>query len=153
MIEIRRERIDVSGMTPKEIVQKYNIPESTAYTASKRGFFVRNCRRKEVIIDKSVFDTNGAYGIAWRVYNTNFRKYPKLYYMREDLVQEAVTRMYELSGRAKELADNDKHHNISWHYFYIAKRAMRNYLKSWQKTERLCDRVMEFFDASHITIC
>lgn len=152
-MEIRRERIDVSGMTAKEIVEKYAIPESTAYTASKRGFFVRNCRRKEVIIDESVFDVNGAYGIAWRVYNTNFRKYPKLDCMREDLVQEAVTRMYELSGRARELAEKDKHHNISWHYFYIAQRAMRNYLKSWQKTERLCDRVMESFDASHLTMC
>ena len=147
MIEIRRERIDVSGMTPKEIVQKYNIPESTAYTASKRGFFVRNCRRKEVIIDESVFDTNGAYGIAWRVYNTNFRKYPKLDYMREDLVQEAVTRMYELSGRAKELADKDKHHNIAWHYFWIAKRAMRNYLKSWSKGEKVLDLAMELVNA------
>lgn len=73
-MEIRRERINVEGMTPKEIVEKYGIPEGTAYGASKRGFFVRNCRRKEVIIDESVFDTNGAYGIAWRVYNTNFRR-------------------------------------------------------------------------------
>ena len=152
-MEIRREKIDVMGMTPKEIVAKYNIPEGTAYAASKRGFFVRNCRRKEVIIDESVFDTNGAYGIAWRVYNTNFRKYPKLYYMREDLVQEAVTRMYELSGRAKELAEKDKHHNISWHYFYIAQRAMRNYLKADQKTENICHKVMDRFDASYLNMC
>ena len=152
-MEIRRERIDVSGMTAKEIVAKYGIPEGTAYTASKRGYFVMNCRRKEIIIDPAVFDTSGAYGIAWRVYNTNFRKYPKLDCMREDLVQEAVTRMYELSGRAKELADNDKHHNISWHYFYIAKRAMRNYLKSWQKTENICHKVMNHFNASHLSMC
>ena len=35
-MEIRRKRIDVNGMTPKEIASKYGIPEGTAYTASKQ---------------------------------------------------------------------------------------------------------------------
>ena len=145
MIEIRRERINVEGMTAKEIVATYGIPEGTAYRAAKQGWFIKNYRRKEVIINEECFNVAGAYKIALDVWNTNFRHYPKVANLQEDLVQESVVRMFELSGRAKEMAD-DKH-NIAWHYYWIAKRTMRNYLKAWFKGERVLETAIELVSA------
>ena len=41
--EIRREKVYIpQNMTTKEIMEKYNISESSASTTQKRGWFVKN---------------------------------------------------------------------------------------------------------------
>jgi hypothetical protein len=54
--------------------------------------------------------------------------------IKDDLIQEAVTRMYELSGKAKERS-NEKY-GIGYGYFWVAHNAMLSYLKTWRKGQR-----------------
>jgi hypothetical protein len=55
--EIRRERVLIPPeMTTQEVTEKYGLPSARAYVARKKGFFVRNYSRKQVIIDPENFD-------------------------------------------------------------------------------------------------
>jgi hypothetical protein len=54
--------------------------------------------------------------------------------IKDDLIQEAVTRMYELSGKVKERANET--YGTGYAYFYVAHNAMLVFLKSWQRHTR-----------------
>jgi DNA-directed RNA polymerase specialized sigma24 family protein len=56
--------------------------------------------------------------------------------IKEDLIQEAVTRMYELSGKVKERANGK--YSIGYGFFWVAHNAMLSYLKTWQRQMRWC---------------
>ncbi len=100
----------------------------------KQGFFVKNYSKKQIIIDPENFDPAVSYSTAKRVYWKNFSLNKVAQSIKDDLIQEAVTRMYELSGKVKERA-NEKY-GIGYAYFYVAHNAMLAFLKSWQRHTR-----------------
>jgi hypothetical protein len=135
--EIRRERVIIPpDMTTSEIKEKYGLSSKQAGDALKSGFFVRNYSRKQVIIDRDNFDPSVSYSTAKRVYNKNFSMNPVAESIKEDLIQEAVTRMYELSGKVKENANGK--YSMGYGFFWVAHNAMLSYLKTWQRQMRWC---------------
>jgi hypothetical protein len=133
--EIRRERVIIPpDMTSKEIQEKYGLPSERAWVARKKGFFVKNYSRKQVIIDPENFDPSISYSTAKRVFWKNFAWNNVAASIKDDLIQEAVTRMYELSGKVKERS-NDKY-GIGYGFFWVAHNAMLSYLKTWRKGQR-----------------
>jgi len=133
--EIRRERVLIPPeMTAKEIKDKYGLPSERAWVARRKGFFVKNYSRKQVIIDPENFDPSISYSTAKRVFWKNFAWNNVAVSIKDDLVQEAVTRMYELSGKVKERS-NEKY-GIGYGYFWVAHNAMISYLKTWRKGQR-----------------
>jgi hypothetical protein len=133
--EIRRERVLIPPeLTCNEIRKKYGLTSERAWVARRKGFFVKNYSRKQVIIDPENFDPSISYSTAKRVFWKNFAWNNVAVSIKEDLIQEAVTRMYELSGKVKERS-NEKY-GIGYAYFYVAHNAMLSYLKTWRKGQR-----------------
>ena len=68
-IEIRREKVFVpSDMTVKEIMEKYGLSDSVARRSLKRGWFIKNYGRNQVIIDREHFNPETSYSIAKQVF-------------------------------------------------------------------------------------
>jgi len=133
--EIRRERIIVPPeMTKGEIKEKYGLSTKRAREALKKGFFVKNYSKRQVIIDPENFDPAVSYSTVKRVYFKNFSWRPLAQSIKEDLIQEAVTRMFELSGKVKERA-NAKY-GMGYGYFWVAHNAMLSYFVAWQREMR-----------------
>jgi hypothetical protein len=133
--EIRREKIFISPeMTTKEIKGKYGLSARRAGEAVKKGFFVKNYSKKQIIIDPENFDPAISYSTAKRVYWKNFSWIPIAQTIKEDLIQEGVTRMYELSGKVKEGANGK--YSVGYGYFWVCHNAMLSYLKTWKRQTR-----------------
>ena len=133
--EIRREKVFIPPeMTSKEIKGKYGLSSKRAREAMKQGFFVKNYSKKQIIIDPENFDPAISYSTAKRVYWRNFAWRPLAQSIKEDLIQEAVTRMYELSGKVKENANGK--YGIRYGFFWVAHNAMLSYLKTWRRQMR-----------------
>ena len=133
--EIRREKVFIPPeMTTKEVKEKYGLSAKRAREVLKQGFFVKNYSKKQIIIDPENFDPAISYSTAKRVYWKNFRWNPLAQSIKEDLIQEAVTRMYELSGKVKERANGK--YGIGYGYFWVAHNAMLSFLKTWQRQMR-----------------
>ncbi|HMK76608.1 MAG TPA: hypothetical protein VK568_10575 [Thermodesulfobacteriota bacterium] len=133
--EIRREKVFIPPEMPaQEIKEKYGLSSKRAREVLKQGFFVKNYSKKQIIIDPENFDPAVSYSTAKRVYWKNFRWSPLVQSIKEDLIQEAVTRMYELSGKVKENA-NEKY-GIGYGYFWVAHNAMLSFIKKWQRAMR-----------------
>ena len=133
--EIRREKVFIPPeMTPKEIKEKYGLSSKRAREVLKQGFFVKNYSRKQIIIDPENFDPLISYSTAKRVYFKNFAWNSLAQSIKEDLIQEAVTRMYELSGKVKEGANGK--YTIGYGFFWVAHNAMLSYLKTWKRQMR-----------------
>jgi hypothetical protein len=133
--EIRRERIIIPPeMTKREIKEKYGLSTKRAREALKKGFFVKNYSKRQVIIDPENFDPAVSYSTAKRVYFKNFSWRPLAQSIKEDLIQEAVTRMFELSGKVKEGANGK--YSVGYGYFWVAHNAMIAYLATWEKQMR-----------------
>ena len=133
--EIRRERVIIPPeMTTQEIKQEYALDSRRAAGAKRKGFFVKNYSRKQVIIDPENFDPAVSYSTAKRVYFRNFSWSPLAQSIKEDLIQEAVTRMYELSGKVKENANGK--YGIGYGFFWVAHNAMLSYFKTWKRQMR-----------------
>lgn len=132
--EIRRERVYVKiDLSTKELAQKHGISITTAGKAKKRGWFVKNYSLKQVIIDRKNFNAKAAYNLAGRVFWKNFAyRYEAALQLKEDLIQEAVTRLFELSGK---VSSNEKY-NANYARFYIAHNAMLAYIKTFLKQTR-----------------
>jgi len=130
--DIRRERIIIPPeMTTKEIKEEYALDSRRAAKAKRKGFFVKNYSKRQVIIDPTNFDPAIPYSTAKRVYFKNFSWRPLAQSIKEDLIQEAVVRMYELSGKVKEGANGK--YSVGYGYFWVAHNAMISYLATWQK--------------------
>ncbi len=133
--EVRRERIIIPpAMTTEEIKQEYALNSRRAAVARRKGFFVKNYSKKQVIIDPENFDPAISYSTAKRVYWRNFAWRPLAQSIKDDLIQEAVTRMYELSGKVKENAN--ERYGIGYGYFWVCHNAMLSYLKTWRRQTR-----------------
>jgi hypothetical protein len=131
--EIRREKVFVpQNMTTKEIIEKYSISSSSANVTRKRGWFIKNYSRNQIIIDRSNFDPKLSYSIAKQVFWKRFRKNPVAVEIKDDLIQEAVSLMFMQSGKVKEGANE--------RYWWVAYNAMMTYLKKWiNKTQCECE--------------
>ena len=133
--EIRREKVFIPPeITIEEVQERYALSRNRANQVRKQGFFVKNYSKKQIIIDPENFDPAISYSTAKRVYFKNFSLNKVAQTIKDDLIQEAVTRMYELSGKVKERA-NEKY-GIGYAYFYVAHNAMLAFLKSWQRHTR-----------------
>jgi hypothetical protein len=121
--EIRRERIIIPPeMTRREIKEKYRLSTKRAREALEKGFFVKNYSKRQVIIDPENFDPAVSYSTAKRVYLKNFSWRLLAQSIKEDLIQEAVTRMFELSGKVKEGANGK--YSVGYGFFWVAHNAM-----------------------------
>ncbi len=135
--EIRREKVFLQpGISSDEIMKTYGLSSDQAYKARMKGFFVKNYSKKQIVIDLENFDPVVSYPLAKKVFGKNFSKYPLAQSIRDDLIQEAVTRMYELSGKVKENA-NEKY-GIGYGYFWVAHNAMLAFLKTWERQNKWC---------------
>lgn len=75
--------------------------------------------KKQVILDRENFNTEAAYNLAGRVFWKNFAfKYRQAIPLKDDLIQEAVTRLFELSGNKS----TDPRFSDNYTKFYIAHR-------------------------------
>jgi hypothetical protein len=133
--EIRREKVFIPPeMTTREIKEKYGLSSEKSYKVKRQGFFVKNYSKKQIIIDPENFDPAVSYSTAKRVFWKNFAWNSVAQSIKEDLIQEAVTRMYELSGKVKENANGK--YGIGYGYFWVAHNAMLSFLKTWQRQMR-----------------
>lgn len=131
--EIRRERVDIpSGLSIEAIMEQYGVNRSVARTARKKGFYVKNYMKKQVVIDASRYNPITAYTIARKVFKKNFSRDPVAIIMEEDLIQEAVTRMYELSGKVTA----NKKYSVNYQYYWVGHNAMQSFLKTWRRQMR-----------------
>jgi hypothetical protein len=133
--EVRREKIFIPPEMPiEEVQERYALSRNRANQVRKQGFFVKNYSKKQIIIDPENFDPAVSYSTAKRVYWKNFRWRPVAASIKEDLIQEAVTRMFELSGKVKERTNGK--YGIGYNYFWVAHNSMLAFLKTWQRQMR-----------------
>ena len=135
--EIRREKVDVTGLSSKQIREKYGISFSRASRAVRVGYFVKNYSTPQIVIDPRNFNLAYAYNVAGKVFWKNFSTYPTAMSLMQDMVQEAVKRMYELSGKLPEM-ENEKY-NRNYQLYFIAHNAMLSFYKSYMKTNRVIE--------------
>lgn len=85
------------------------------------------------MIDRDNFNPAIAYNLAKKVYYKNFRfKYKMAEDLKEDLIQEATVRLFELSGKkstTKRFSDN-------YQRFWIAHNAMLAFINTYLKQVR-----------------
>ena len=125
--QVLREKVFIErGLTNAEIAEKYGVPRERAYRVRQKGFFVRNYARKQVLIDPESFDPAISYSTAKRVYWKNFSRNNVAQSIKEDLIQEAVTQMFEKSGLVKERAKGK--YSLGYQYFWVAHNAMLSFL-------------------------
>ena len=91
---------------------------------------------KQIIIDRENFNPAAAYNLAGKVFWKNFAfKYQVALDIKEDMIQEAVTRLFELSGKKS----TTEKYNDNYTRFWIAHNAMLAFIKTWLKQIRYKD--------------
>ena len=135
--EIRREKVYLQpGMTSGEIMKTYGLSSDQAYSAKVKGFFVTNYMKKQIVIDRENFNSAVCYPLAKKVFGKNFKWNPLAQSIYDDMIQEAVTRLFELSGKTKEMANGKYSENYA--NFWIAHNAMLAFLKTWKRQNKWC---------------
>ena len=128
--EIRREKVFIpSEMTRKEIIAKYGVSPSCAFMARKRGWFIKNYSRNQVIIDREHFHPEICYSIAKQVFWKKFGRNLVAQTIKEDMIQEAVSLMFMQSGKIK--AGATEKYNDRYGFWWCAYNAMLAYLTKW----------------------
>ena len=135
--EIRREKVFVQvGMSTAEVMKMYGLNSKQAYDARIKGFYVKNYSKKQIVIDRENFNQAVVYPLAKKVFAKNFKRNPLAQSLYDDMVQEAVTRLFELSGKTKEMANGKYSENYA--NFWIAHNAMLAFLKTWERQNKWC---------------
>ena len=125
---VKREKVYVDqSLTTSQIRKKYNLPSSSAYNAKRKGFFVKNYGKRQIMIDRDQFDHGVAVKIANKVFKKNFFWNDVARTIKDDLVQEAIVRQFELSGKPQTNEKYSKNYQRMW----ISHNAMISYLKTW----------------------
>jgi hypothetical protein len=128
--EIRREKVFIpQNMTRAEIIEQYGVSPSCAFTAQKRGWFIKNYSRNQIIIDREHFNPAVSYSIAKQVFWKRFRRNPIAISIKDDLIQEAVSLMFMQSGKIKSGATEK--YNDRYGFWWCAHNAMLAYLNKW----------------------
>jgi hypothetical protein len=142
--EIRRQKVYIpKSMTSRQVMEKYGLKQGAAYTARKKGFFVKNYSRPQVCVDPSKFDSSICYNIAGKVFKSNLSRDPVATSIRDDLIQEAVKSMWEKSGLLKE----SKKYSINYQYYFVARNYMNSYLTKWKRQMRYNKIIEDLVDA------
>jgi hypothetical protein len=135
--EIRREKVFLQpGMSTEEIKKTYGLSSDQAYKAKVKGFFVKNYSKKQIVIDRENFNSAVCYPLAKKVFAKNFKWNPLAQSIYDDMIQEAVTRLFELSGKTKEMANGKYSENYA--SFWVAHNAMLAFLKTWERQNKWC---------------
>jgi hypothetical protein len=135
--EIRREKVFVQpGMSTAEVMKTYGLSSDQAYKARVKGFFVKNYSKKQIVIDRENFNSAIVYPLAKKVFAKNFKRNLLAQSLYDDLIQEAATRLFELSGRTKEMAN--KKYSENYQSFWVAHNAMLAFLKTWERQNKWC---------------
>ena len=135
--EIRREKVYLQpGMSTAEVMKTYGLSSDQAYKARIKGFYVKNYSKKQIIIDRENFNQAVCYPLAKKVFGKNFKRNALAQSLYDDMIQEAVTRLFELSGKTKEMANGKYSQNYAG--FWVAHNAMLAFLKSWEKQNKWC---------------
>jgi hypothetical protein len=135
--EIRREKVFLQpGMSTAEVMKMYGLNSKQAYDARVRGFYVKNYSKKQIVIDRENFNSAVVYPLAKKVFAKNFKRNPLAQSLYPDMIQEAVTRLFELSGRTKEMANGK--YSEEYAGFWIAHNAMLAFLKTWERQNKWC---------------
>ena len=133
--EVRREKVLIpTEMTRKEIIAKYGVSPSCAFTARKRGWLVKNYSRNQVIIDRDHFNPAVCYSISKQVFWKRFRNNPVAISIKEDMIQEGVYIQFIQSGKIKAGA-NEKY-NSRYGFWWAAYNGMLAYLDKWIRQTR-----------------
>lgn len=102
----------------RESLMKKGLSRTTVWRALKRGWYCHDYHKKwQPGTDYREWDTHQAYAAAIDVYQKHFRLWKS---HREDLIQSAVLRMVELSGKSCD-------YSFQW---IVAKNTMRDYCAS-----------------------
>jgi len=135
--EIRREKVFLQpGMSTAEVMKTYGLSSDQAYKARVKGFFVKNYSKKQIVIDRENFNSAVVYPLAKKVFGKNFSRNPLAQSIYDDMIQEAVTRLFELSGKTKEMANGKYSENYA--NFWVAHNAMLAFLKTWERQNKWC---------------
>jgi hypothetical protein len=135
--EIRREKVFVQpGMSTAEVMKTYGLSSDQAYKARVKGFFARNYSKKQIVIDRENFNSAVVYPLAKKVFGKIFKRNALAQSLYDDMIQEGVTRLFELSGKVKERANGKYSENYA--NFWVAHNAMLAFLKSWEKQNKWC---------------
>jgi len=118
-------------MSTAEIRKTYGLTSDQAYDARVKEFFVKNYFKKQIIIDRENFNTAVVYPLCKKVFGKNFKRNPLAQSLYEEMIQEAVTRLFELSAKTKEMAN--KKYSEKYAGFWIAHNAMLAFLKTWER--------------------
>ena len=133
--EIRREKVFLKpGMSTAEVMKAYGLSSDRAYAARIKGFFVKNYSKKQIVIDRENFNSAVVYPLAKKVFGKNFSRHPLAQSIYDDMIQEAVTRLFELSGKVKERANGKYSENYA--NFWVAHNAMLAFLKTWERQNK-----------------
>ena len=126
-----------AGMSTAEIMKSYGLSSHQACTAKKmQGFFVKNYMKNQMVIDRENFNQFVCYPLATKVFAKNFKWRPLAQSIYDDLIQKAVTRLFELSGKIREMANRKVPQNYA--SFRIAHNAMLAFLKTRELQNRWC---------------
>lgn len=128
--EVRREKVFIpTDMNTKEIMLKYGVSGSTARSARKKNWLIKNYSQNQIIIDREHFNPAISYSIAKQVFWKKFRRNPVAVSIKEDLIQEGVSLMFMQSGKVKEGA-NDRYNSV-YGYWQTCFNGMNSYLTKW----------------------
>jgi len=135
--EIRREKVYLQpGMSTEDVRKAYGLSSDQAYKARVKGFFVKNYSKKQIVIDRENFNSAVVYPLAKKVFGKIFKRNALAQSLYDDMIQEGVTRLFELSGKVKERANGKYSENYA--NFWVAHNAMLAFLKSWEKQNKWC---------------
>jgi hypothetical protein len=128
---MKKKVYNIESMTIRDMCRTYKISRSTAWRGKRRGWIYVNYHKKEINTApisslQSDFPEVG-YQIAKAVFYRFFYWRAHSIAHIEDLLQESILRMLELSGRWV------KHPNYKLFLWKIAHNAQRDYLKKWYK--------------------
>jgi hypothetical protein len=83
--------------TRRQAMDELGLPRTTAYNALKRGWYLLDQGRR-LVNPGGTFDPEEAYLIARAVFRKYFKSKLPAIFEPQDLIQEAVLRLLELSG-------------------------------------------------------
>ncbi len=98
----------------------------------------------QIVINPDNFDADYAYNLAGKVFWKNFSYWDGALSLMPDMVQEAVKRMYELSGKVSE-NENGKY-NKNYGYYWVCHNAMLSFYKAYTKSNKIletCKNVLQ----------
>ena len=116
-----REVIPVpDGMTNvKAVMVFFQCDRHTAKASIERGYYIVNFHQRTVY--PGPLDTESAYKLAWFIYRRKFESWLPWYVGVEDLVQEGVTRLFEMAGHPRFQEKGFQ--------FYLALNAMKGWIE------------------------